>query len=65
MRRRLSSRLIDPYDDWLESQGLYRKQIARDGSCLFRAVAEQVTVIILYSIVKLGYNVNAWYGYTE
>ncbi|XP_066952075.1 OTU domain-containing protein 4-like isoform X4 [Macrobrachium rosenbergii] len=42
MRRRLSSRAYDPYDEWLESLGLYRKQLARDGSCLFRAVAEQV-----------------------
>ncbi|XP_068228746.1 UDP-N-acetylglucosamine transferase subunit ALG13-like isoform X2 [Palaemon carinicauda] len=42
MRRRLSTRAYDPYDEWLESLGLYRKQLARDGSCLFRAVAEQV-----------------------
>ncbi|XP_045623401.1 uncharacterized protein [Procambarus clarkii] len=42
MRRRLNSRAFDPFDEWLESQGLYRKQVARDGSCLFRAVAEQV-----------------------
>ncbi|XP_071451526.1 OTU domain-containing protein 4-like [Hetaerina americana] len=32
----------DPMDQWLESQGLYRKLIAKDGSCLFRAVSEQV-----------------------
>ena len=31
-----------PMDQWLESQGYYRKHTARDGSCLFRAVAEQV-----------------------
>lgn len=42
MRRRLNSRAFDPFDEWLESHGLYRKQVARDGSCLFRAVAEQV-----------------------
>ncbi|XP_047493885.1 uncharacterized protein LOC125042363 isoform X2 [Penaeus chinensis] len=42
MRRRLNSRAFDPFDEWLETQGLYRKQVARDGSCLFRAVAEQV-----------------------
>ncbi|KAK8387747.1 hypothetical protein O3P69_018321 [Scylla paramamosain] len=42
MRRRVNSRVFDPFDEWLESQGLYRKQVARDGSCLFRAVAEQV-----------------------
>ncbi|XP_041078880.1 OTU domain-containing protein 4-like [Polyodon spathula] len=29
-------------DEYLRSQGLYRKEIAKDGSCLFRAVAEQV-----------------------
>ncbi|XP_060103358.1 OTU domain-containing protein 4 [Heteronotia binoei] len=29
-------------DSYLRSQGLYRKRVAKDGSCLFRAVAEQV-----------------------
>ncbi|XP_067848477.1 OTU domain-containing protein 4 [Heptranchias perlo] len=29
-------------DEYLRSQGLYRKRIAKDGSCLFRAVAEQI-----------------------
>ncbi|XP_067301596.1 OTU domain-containing protein 4 isoform X2 [Pseudorasbora parva] len=29
-------------DDYLHSLGFYRKKIAKDGSCLFRAVAEQV-----------------------
>ncbi|XP_053108572.1 OTU domain-containing protein 4 isoform X2 [Hemicordylus capensis] len=29
-------------DNYLRSQGLYRKRVAKDGSCLFRAVAEQV-----------------------
>ncbi|XP_040887506.1 OTU domain-containing protein 4 [Toxotes jaculatrix] len=29
-------------DDHLKSLGLHRKKIAKDGSCLFRAVAEQV-----------------------
>ncbi|XP_075716499.1 OTU domain-containing protein 4 isoform X2 [Rhinoderma darwinii] len=29
-------------DTYLRSNGLYRKKIAKDGSCLFRAVAEQV-----------------------
>lgn len=42
MRRHINSRVFDHFDEWLESQGLYRKQVARDGSCLFRAVAEQV-----------------------
>ncbi|XP_066488744.1 OTU domain-containing protein 4 isoform X2 [Tiliqua scincoides] len=29
-------------DSYLRSQGLHRKRVAKDGSCLFRAVAEQV-----------------------
>lgn len=29
-------------DDFFKSIGLQRKKIAKDGSCLFRAVAEQV-----------------------
>ncbi|KAJ7326917.1 hypothetical protein JRQ81_016676 [Phrynocephalus forsythii] len=29
-------------DVYLRAQGLYRKRVAKDGSCLFRAVAEQV-----------------------
>lgn len=29
-------------DSALRAQGLYRKRVAKDGSCLFRAVAEQV-----------------------
>ncbi|XP_067408052.1 OTU domain-containing protein 4 [Emydura macquarii macquarii] len=29
-------------DSYLRSQGLYRKRVAKDGSCLFRAVADQV-----------------------
>lgn len=32
----------DPMDLWLETQGYYRKSTARDGSCLFRAIAEQI-----------------------
>ncbi|XP_025022663.1 OTU domain-containing protein 4 isoform X2 [Python bivittatus] len=32
----------DAMDSYLRSQGLYRKRVAKDGSCLFRAVAEQV-----------------------
>ena len=44
MRRRSQSRTFDPLDEWLESKGLYRKQIARDGSCLFRAVSEHVSI---------------------
>jgi len=31
-----------PMDQWLESQGYYWKLIVWDGSCLFKAVSEQV-----------------------
>lgn len=31
-----------PMDAYLRRLGLYRKLVAKDGSCLFRAVAEQV-----------------------
>jgi hypothetical protein len=31
-------------DSFLDLLGLYRKPIAKDGSCLFRAVAEQVSM---------------------
>lgn len=30
----------DPYDQFLDSEGFYRKHTARDASCLFRTVAE-------------------------
>lgn len=33
---------VTPMDAYLRKLGLYRKLIAKDGSCLFRAVAEQV-----------------------
>lgn len=32
----------DQMDAWLDSQGYYRKHIARDASSLFRCVSEQV-----------------------
>uniref|UniRef100_A0A1B6CDN7 OTU domain-containing protein n=1 Tax=Clastoptera arizonana TaxID=38151 RepID=A0A1B6CDN7_9HEMI len=32
----------DQMDLWLDTQGFYRKHTARDGSCLFRAVSEQM-----------------------
>ena len=34
-------------DEYLASIGLYRKMMARDASCLFRAVSEQVSYAIL------------------
>nr|QAB02869.1 ovarian tumor protein [Bemisia tabaci] len=33
---------VDPVDVWLDHQGLYRKHTARDASCLYRIIAEQV-----------------------
>lgn len=33
-------------DKFLGSKNLWRKPIAKDGSCLFRAVAEQVSVSV-------------------
>lgn len=36
---------LGPLDEFLENQKLWRKLIAKDGSCLFRAVAELVSVI--------------------
>ena len=39
----LSQIAEDPMDCYLDTLGLWKKRIARDGSCLFRAVAEQVS----------------------
>ncbi len=36
-------------DEYLASIGLYRKMMARDASCLFRAVSEQVKFIDIYT----------------
>lgn len=41
-RRKIYSKTAEPLDQWLESQGFYRKHVARDGYSLFRAVSEQV-----------------------
>jgi hypothetical protein len=38
----LSQIAEDPMDSFLDTLGLWKKRIARDGSCLFRAVAEQI-----------------------
>nr|XP_006823738.1 PREDICTED: putative bifunctional UDP-N-acetylglucosamine transferase and deubiquitinase ALG13-like [Saccoglossus kowalevskii] len=42
MSRGRKSGTGDPMDDFLSSLGLVRKPTAKDGSCLFRAVSEQV-----------------------
>lgn len=41
-------------DDYLRSLDLHRKKVAKDGSCLFRAVAEQVTWRV--SLQRHGHN---------
>ena len=42
----LSQIAEDPMDCYLDTLDLWKKRIARDGSCLFRAVAEQVINLI-------------------
>lgn len=32
-------------DNWLDALGLYRKNIAYDETCLFRAASEQVNIM--------------------
>ncbi len=44
----LSQICEDPMDIYLDSLGLWKKRIARDGSCLFRAVAEQIYPCQMY-----------------
>lgn len=39
-------------DCYLRSQGLYRKKVAKDGSCLFRAVAEQVNSCLKKAVAR-------------
>ncbi|KAH8320184.1 hypothetical protein KR074_010341 [Drosophila pseudoananassae] len=43
----------DPYDQYLECRGLYRKHTARDASSLFRVIAEQ-----LYDTQSLHYEIR-------
>lgn len=38
----------DPYDQYLEREGYYRKHVARDSTCLFRVFSEQVFDVQLY-----------------
>ena len=40
--RRGKSKIMEQIDLYLEGLGLYRKQTARDATCLFRAVSEQI-----------------------
>ncbi|KAH8416409.1 hypothetical protein KR222_002809, partial [Zaprionus bogoriensis] len=43
----------DPFDQFLESRSMYRKHTARDASCLFRVIAEQ-----MYDTQMLHYEVR-------
>lgn len=53
-------------DKFLGSKNLWRKQIAKDGSCLFRAVAEQVwsmqaQCMYMYSTIRLRTTTDSVY----
>ena len=43
-----SRKAPDPIDQFLEEQGFYRKHTARDSTCLFRALSEQVSTYFFY-----------------
>ncbi|XP_066596864.1 uncharacterized protein [Prorops nasuta] len=40
--RKTSKRMQEPLDEWLQSEGYFRKHSPRDPTCLFRAISEQV-----------------------
>ncbi|XP_074761101.1 OTU domain-containing protein 4 isoform X3 [Athene noctua] len=52
-------------DGYLRSQGLYRKRVAKDGSCLFRAVAEQFIEGPFEEYLKSLENPQEWVGQVE
>ncbi|KAJ7420603.1 OTU deubiquitinase 4 [Willisornis vidua] len=52
-------------DRYLRSQGLYRKKVAKDGSCLFRAVAEQFIEGPFEEYLKNLENPQEWVGQVE
>ena len=37
-----AKRVAEPIDEWLQSEGFFRKHAPKDPTCLFRAVSEQV-----------------------
>lgn len=41
----------DPYDQFLEQRGFYRKHTARDSSCLFRSISEQMYDTQLHHLI--------------
>ena len=45
-------------DQYLQSIGLYRKPVAKDGSCLFRAVAEKVLLLGFIDPRDMAYRLN-------
>lgn len=57
-------------DNWLDSIDLYRKSVAYDETCLFRAISEQVshshirkvipTSVLLYSCLIAKYTMNVY-----
>lgn len=49
-RTRVWGKPIEQMDVWLDSQGYYRKHTARDGTCLFRAVSEQIFMTQVYHV---------------
>jgi hypothetical protein len=65
----LSQIAEDPMDTYLDSLGLWKKRIARDGSCLFRAVAEQVFNFLIYlffsSLTKSSNSFNFYLNSTR
>lgn len=40
----------DPFDQYLEREGFYRKHVARDATCLFRTFSEQVFDVQMYHV---------------
>lgn len=43
-----SRKAPDPYDQFLEQEGYYRKHVARDATCLFRVFSEQIFDVQMY-----------------
>ncbi|KAK1124946.1 hypothetical protein K0M31_006291 [Melipona bicolor] len=48
--RKSLKRTQEPIDEWLQSEGYFRKHAPRDPTCLFRAVSEQVYLTQHYHI---------------
>ncbi|XP_029037450.2 uncharacterized protein LOC114873365 isoform X1 [Osmia bicornis bicornis] len=48
--RKPSKRSQEPVDEWLQTEGYFRKHAPKDPTCLFRAVSEQVYMTQYYHI---------------